>query len=64
MQEDKKQQQQIVSEDASNSFVEEEYDDGKSMTFWQKLIKTLEVQPKGELSTAQMFLYNHDLLHV
>lgn len=61
MQEDKKQQQQIVSEDASNSFVEEEYYDGKSMTFWQKLIKTLEVQPKGELSTAQMFLYNHDL---
>ncbi|EER33798.1 conserved hypothetical protein [Candida tropicalis MYA-3404] len=30
-------------------------------SFWQRLIKTLEVQPRGGLSTAQMFLYNHDL---
>ncbi|CAI5758688.1 unnamed protein product [Candida verbasci] len=30
-------------------------------SLWQRIVKTLEVQPKGELSTAQMFLYNHDL---
>ncbi|KAK6455231.1 allantoin permease [Scheffersomyces xylosifermentans] len=33
----------------------------KTDTFWEKVIKKIEVQPKGDLTTAQMFLYNHDL---
>lgn len=33
----------------------------KPKSFWKKLVVSMEVQPKGDLSTAQMFLYNHDL---
>ena len=33
----------------------------KNETFLQKLIRWVEVQPKGELTHSQMFLYNHDL---
>ncbi|RCK65778.1 Uracil permease [Candida viswanathii] len=35
--------------------------ESQTPTFWQKLVKTLEVQPSGNMSIAQMFLYNHDL---
>ncbi|CAK9438007.1 uncharacterized protein LODBEIA_P23700 [Lodderomyces beijingensis] len=36
-------------------------DDNEPKTRWQKLVKFLEVQPKGDMTAAQMFLYNHDL---
>lgn len=33
----------------------------ENLGFWSKLSKKLEVQKKGDLTTAQMFLVNHDL---
>ncbi|KAI5953517.1 hypothetical protein KGF54_002889 [Candida jiufengensis] len=36
-------------------------DDIKTESKWQRFIKFIEVQPMGDLSASQMFLYNYDL---
>ncbi|KAI5953502.1 DAL4 [Candida jiufengensis] len=36
-------------------------DDVKTESKWQRFIKFIEVQPMGDLSASQMFLYNYDL---
>ncbi|CAL1210830.1 unnamed protein product [Candida parapsilosis] len=47
--------------DEDSSVIESGIDQNEPTTWWGKLMKKLEVQPKGDLTTAQMFLYNHDL---
>lgn len=48
----------VVSDDQSVGEVSD-YDEKPSL--WRRIIKKLEVQEKGDLTSAQMFLYNHDL---
>ncbi|ABN64934.2 allantoin permease [Scheffersomyces stipitis CBS 6054] len=49
----------VVSEERGS--VEDSYTEYDELTFWQRLVRKLEVQPKGDLTHSQMFLYNYDL---
>ena len=48
------------SDQIDNTSVED-ISNSEQNSIWLRIVKFLEVQPRGELTTAQMFLYNHDL---
>ncbi|KAI5967787.1 DAL4 [Candida pseudojiufengensis] len=50
----------IVNQESSVDNLSDQ-DDVKKESKWQRFIKFIEVQPMGDLTTSQLFLYNHDL---